>query len=244
MRLEGQVVLVTGAARRLGRAIALAVAERGAHVAVHYGSSAAEARGLVRGIRSMGVRAGAFRADLARRGAPERLARRVVETLGPVGALVNSASVYVRTPIESYAAEDWDRILAVNLRAPAILSRNLGLAMKERGSGAIVNLGDWSINRPYPDYAPYAASKAGLESLTRVLAGALAPEVRVNMVSPGAILPPPGAKPAYLRALRKASPMGRMGTAGEIAEAVVFLIEKANYTTGSVLLVDGGRSLR
>jgi pteridine reductase len=243
MKLSGRVVLITGAARRLGRAVAVAAAARGAHVAVHYRSSGESARDLLAQLRGMGIASKAFRADLASSGEPERLGARVERDLGPVAGLVNSASVYVKTPLGEFTAREWDRILAVNLRAPALLSRTVGLGMKSRGEGAIVNLGDWSIPRPYTGYAAYAASKAGLEALTRVLARELGPQVRVNMVSPGAILLPEGAGPEYAKSVARASVMGRMGTPEEIAEAVLFLLEGAGYTTGCNLLVDGGRSL-
>jgi pteridine reductase len=244
MELRGRVILITGAALRLGRAVALAAGERGGSVAVHYRSSAAAARDLVAELRGRGVEARAFRADLGRPDAPGRLARKVEERMGPVHALVNSASQYEKTPLASLTAPVWDRILAINLRAPALLARALGPAMKKQGDGVIINLGDWSIQRPYAEYAAYAASKAGLEALTRVLARELAPEVRVNMVSPGAILPPKGASRSYVKAMAAASALGRTGKPEEIAEAVLFLIEKGEYVTGANLIVDGGRSLR
>lgn len=244
MKLEGRVVLVTGGSLRLGRAVSLLAAERGAAVAIHYRSSSGAARDLVTEIRGRGCEARAFRADLGRSDAPQRLARRVERELGPVSALVNSASVYEKTPLKTFTAAQWDGILAVNLRAPALLSRALGLSMKRRKEGAIVNLGDWSIPRPNRDYSAYAASKAGLDALTRVLARELAPEVRVNMVSPGAILPPKGAKAPYIKAVGDAAALGRMGNPQDVAEAVIFLIEKAEYTTGTNFLVDGGRSLK
>jgi NAD(P)-dependent dehydrogenase (short-subunit alcohol dehydrogenase family) len=244
MKLQGRVMLVTGGALRLGRAISLLAAERGATLAIHHRSSTDAARRIVGELRGRGLKARAFRADLGRPNGPERLARRVEDELGPVSALVNSASVYEKTPLATLTSSQWDQILAVNLRAPALLSRALGLSMKKRREGAIVNLGDWSIPRPYANYAAYAASKAGLEALTRVLARELAPEVRVNMVSPGAILPPKGATRSYIKAVGEAAALGRMGRPEDIAEAVLFLIEKADYTTGETLLVDGGRSLK
>lgn len=244
MKLQGHVMLVTGGALRLGRAISILAAERGATVAVHHLSSADAARRLVTELRGRGLKARAFRADLGRPHGPEKLAQRVEKELGPVSALVNSASVYEKTPLASLTASQWDEILAVNLRAPALLSRTLGLSMKKRREGAIVNLGDWSIPHPYAQYAAYAASKAGLEALTRVLARELAPEVRVNMVSPGAILPPKGATRSYIKAVGEAAALRRMGRPEDIAEAVLFLIETAEYTTGATFLVDGGRSLK
>jgi pteridine reductase len=244
MELAGRVVLVTGAARRLGRAIAERFAAEGARVVVHYRSSRQAARDVVRRLRELGAEAIPLRADLSRPGAPDRLLERIARTWAPVDVLVNSASVYRQTPLGRFQPRDWDEILATNLRAPALLSRRAGLAMKRRGEGAIVMLGDWSIPRPYPGFAAYAASKAGLEALTRLLAHELAPEVRVNMVSPGAILPPRGASAAKVAAMARACPLGRLGRPEEIAEAVLFLVQRATFTTGVNLLVDGGRSLR
>jgi pteridine reductase len=244
MKLEGREILVTGAARRLGRVTALAAAGRGAAVAVHYGASAAEAGDVVSRIRSAGGTAHAFRADLEKPGAPQRLAARVERRMGPVDVLINSASVYERTPLVTLAPAAWDRILAVNLRAPALLSAVLGLGMKRRGEGVIIHIGDWSIQRPYPEFAAYAASKAGLEAVMRSMARDLAPEVRVAMVSPGAILPPGGASRAEVRAMEKASALGRLGRPEDVSDAVLFLIEGSPFTTGINFIVDGGRSLR
>ncbi|MBD3335110.1 MAG: SDR family oxidoreductase [Candidatus Eisenbacteria bacterium] len=244
MKLKGRVALVTGGARRIGRTLVEALAERGASVALHYHTSAAQAREVRDRLRGAGRTADIFRADLGRPRGAEALARRVEERLGPVDVLVNSASVYERTPLAEFRPADWDRTLNINLRGPALLARRLGLEMKQRGRGAIVNIGDWSIDRPYPGYAAYAASKAGLRAVTRILARELAPEVTVNMVSPGAILPYEGASEHEMRAMRKAAALKKLGDPEDIAAAILYLVEGSGYSTGTEIIVDGGRSLR
>jgi len=237
----GSVALVTGAARRLGRAIALRLAEGGLRVAVHYRGSAREAAAVVRRIRRAGGTARAFPADLSRAGAPARLVRSVERALGPVEVLVNSASVFGPTPVLGGRPGDMDPILALNLRAPWLLARAAAPGMVRRGRGRIVNLGDAAADRPLRDHGPYAASKAALHALTVSLSRDLAPAVQVNCVAPGAILLPKGAPASRRRRLERAIPAGRLGTPEEIAEAVAFFVFGPSFVTGEVLRVDGGR---
>jgi NAD(P)-dependent dehydrogenase (short-subunit alcohol dehydrogenase family) len=243
MSPAGRIVLVTGAARRLGRAIAEDLAARGAHVAVHYRSSSAEAADVVAGIRARGGRAEAFAADLADGDAVDALAAAVTDRLGPVDVLVNNASVYLRTPLATLDAATWERVLTVNLTAPYRLALTLGRAMRARGAGKIVNLTDVGAERPPLDYLPYAVSKAGLSALTRGLARELAPEVQVNAVAPGPVLEPIDATPATAAAILARTPLGRFGTAADVAAAVRFLIEGSDFVTGTTVVVDGGRAL-
>jgi pteridine reductase len=238
-----QCVLVTGAARRLGRALSRALAERGAAVALHYHRSGREAEELARELAARGRRVWPVQADLARPEEQERLARQVLEQCGRVTGLVNSASVFRPTPIEGLTRTEWDEHLAVNLTAPTWLSLRLGLAMRAAGGGAIVQVGDWSTTRPYPRYLAYTVSKGALEAATRALARELAPEVRVNMVALGPILLPDGSDPDYEQRVVRAVPQGRVGHPAEFVRAVLFLLGEATFTTGSVLTVDGGRGL-
>ncbi|MBU1702725.1 MAG: SDR family oxidoreductase [Candidatus Eisenbacteria bacterium] len=252
MELKGCVTLVTGGGRRIGKAIVEHLAGRGALVAIHYHTSSVEAKSLAAGLQKKGLKGLPFRADLSRPAAIEELVRRIEKRLGPVSVLINSASIYQMTSPHQFSVSEWDRVMAVNLRAPALLSRAVGPKMKKAGQGVIINLGDWSIQRPYAGYAAYAASKAGLEALTKVLARELAPEVRVNMISPGAILPPAGAltlkknakMTAKIKMMAEAAVLKRMGRPADIAETVLFLIERSDFTTGINLLVDGGRNLQ
>jgi pteridine reductase len=236
MKLEGTTALVTGAARRIGRSVAIALARAGADVAVHYHSSANQAALVVDEIRAIGRRAEAIRADLADPAEIDALFDGLSRRMGPLGLLVNNAAVYERTPIEKLSAEQWDRILAVNARAPALcISR--AAAMMERG--AIVNIADVSADSPRAKFPAYSASKAALLALTRSAAKALAPRITVNAVCPGAILWAEGASEEEKRKVLAMVPMARQGTPEDVAAAVVFLAGQ-DYVTGQALRVDGG----
>jgi pteridine reductase len=240
----GSVALVTGAARRLGRAIALRLARGGCRVAVHYRGSRREAEAAVREIRAGGGEARAFPADLARADAPARLVRAVEKALGPVDVLVNNAAVFRPSPPGRGAAGEMDAHLALNLRAPWLLACAVAPGMVRRGRGRIVNIGDIHAERPLPDHGAYAASKAGLHALTLALARDLAPAVQVNTVAPGAILLPEGAPDSLRARLVRGIPAGRLGTPEEVAEAVAFFVFGPGFVTGERLRVDGGRHLR
>jgi NAD(P)-dependent dehydrogenase (short-subunit alcohol dehydrogenase family) len=242
MILAGRTALVTGAGRRLGRAIAEQLGRQGARVAVHYRTSAEGAWEVVAGIRAGGGEAEAFAADLADSGAVARLAREVSDRFRQVDVLVNNASVFYRTPLAELDERQWDENLTVNLKAPYLLSLQLGRVMQARGAGKIVNIADIAGERPYREYLPYCVSKAGLAALTRGLARALAPEVQVNCVAPGPILPPAGATADERARILQRTPLGRFGDPADVASAVLFLIA-SDYVTGATLTVDGGRAL-
>ncbi len=237
MDLGGSRALVTGAALRVGRAIARELARAGADLLLHHRSSADAARELAGEIRGLGRDVVLLRGDLSD---PDDL-RRVAEAGREADLLVNSAAVFPRTPLPEVTVEDWDRVLSVNLRAPFFLARTIGLAMKERGGGAVVNIADWAAYRPYTGYLPYCVSKAGLLAMTAGLARALAPEVRVNAVAPGPVLLPPDMPEAERRAVIGTTPLRREGSPEDVARAVRFLAADASFSTGAVLTVDGGR---
>ncbi|HEX4953639.1 MAG TPA: SDR family oxidoreductase [Thermoanaerobaculia bacterium] len=249
MNLAGKVALVTGGARRLGRAIALELATSGASIALHYGRSTLEAEATAAEIRARGVEVWPLPADLAR---PEQIASlfaAVEARAGRLDVLVNSAACFEKKPLVEISAEEWDAVMAVNLRAPFLTTRHAASLMTasprpEGAPGAIVNLVDLAALHPWPGYAHHGVAKAGLAHLTRVAARELAPGVRVNAVAPGAILPAPGvtADSAEWRRLGERLPLGRTGHPGEIARTVVFLAEN-DFITGAILPVDGGESL-
>lgn len=243
MELRGRWALVTGAAKRVGRVVAHELAGRGANVVVHYHTSAAEADATVASLRALGVEAVALAADLADAAATRRLAADAEARTGGVALLVNNASNYLRTPFDAITDADWDASLDVNLKAPFLLAWTLGRAMRARGEGCIVNVTDWAGERPYRHYLPYCVSKGGLIALTKALARELAPAVRVNAVSPGPVLPPDDFGPDALDAVRRATPLARFGTPEDVARAIRFLAEEANFSTGGVLHVDGGRGV-
>lgn len=242
MRLQGKVALVTGAARRVGRTIALSLARRGARVIVHYNRSRRDARRLSEEIESsFGREAPALQADLSDGRALSRLAETALRKYGVVHVLVNNASVYERTPFGKTQERAWDLHLDVNLRAPFLLSQILGPAMKRAGEGKIVNIADFSARRPYADYVPYCVSKAGLLALNTALAKALAPEVQVNAILPGPVLLKGGETPRLREAIKNATLLKRLGDPEDVARAALYLIEEADFSTGASLAVDGGR---
>ncbi len=243
MDLKGKVALVTGAGRRLGRAIAIALAERGAVLAIHYRNSQAEAEAVVAQIVNGGGNAQCFAADLEQVVEIERLTAAVIAAFGRIDILVNSASIFVRKSFEEISERDWDANLDLNLKAPFFLSKFAGAAMRTNGAGKIINLGDAAGIRPYVNYIPYSVSKAGLIGLTRALAKALAPEVQVNCIALGPVMPPDDYDAAEIERLRKATLTKRLGTADDVARAVIFLCEGTDFATGSTLMLEGGRIL-
>ena len=243
MNVTGRLVLVTGAGRRIGRAIAERLALRGAKVAVHYHTSEAEAEAVVAAIRSRGGEAERFAADLADSAQIARLADTVSARLGPIDVLVNNAAVFYRTPFAELGEQAWDENIAVNLKAPYLLALRLGRVMQARGAGKIINIGDGGAVQPYRDHLPYCVSKAALVALTEGLAKALAPAVQVNCVAPGPILPALDAREEEQAAIVRRTLLKRFGSPDDIAAAVLFLIEGSDYVTGTTLVVDGGRAL-
>jgi pteridine reductase len=238
-----QTILVTGGARRLGRALVEALAAQGAGVAIHYHHSEREAQLLADSVRDRASSVRLFQADLRQPAEQERLAAEVLANCGPLTGLVHNASTYTTTPLETFTREGWDDHLAANLTAPVWLSVRLGRAMKREGRGSIVLTGDWSTQRPYRHYLAYTVSKGGLETATRALARELAPEVRVNMIALGPILLPEGSGPELAERVSRVVPLGRVGSPREYVAAVLHLLSAATYSTGSIVTVDGGRGL-
>lgn len=240
MRLEGRAVLITGAGRRVGRALALALAQRGMHVAVHYNRSRAEAEELAQGLTAgYGVKAAALRAELGDAKACRRLVDDAARALGGLDALINSASLYEQTPFDGVSIDDWDRHLDVNLRAPFFLSQAAAPHLRKRG-GSIVNIADWAAHRPYAGYIPYCVSKAGLLCLNTALAKQLAPQIRVNAVLPGPVLLPESDTKARREAVRRATLLQKLGSPEDVVKAVLYLLD-SDFVTGAELTVDGGR---
>jgi pteridine reductase len=237
MELKGARALVTGAAIRVGREIALELARAGADLVVHYRTSEAEAERTADEIRAFGVDCDLVQGDL---GDPADVERIATAATG-ADVLVNSASIFPRTPLAEADVETFDDIFAINVRAPLFLAKGVGLAMKERGRGVIVNIVDWSAERPYRGYLPYCASKAALVALSKGLAKTLAPEVRVNMVAPGPVMLPEDMTDAERDVVLRQTPLAREGSPTDVAKAVRFLVEGSDFVTGAFLTVDGGR---
>ena len=236
--------LVTGSARRIGAAIARRLHAAGFDLALHYRDSAGEAQALAAELES--ACAGSvvlLQADLAQFDRLPELVAKAVGRFGRLDALVNNASAFYPTPFGATTPAQWDELFAINARAPFFLAQAAAPHLAS-ANGAIVNIADIYAERPLRGHAVYAMGKAALLQMTRALALELAPQVRVNAVSPGAILwPENGKDPEAQSALLARTPLGRIGTPGEIAEAVRWLLQDARYCTGQVLRVDGGRML-
>lgn len=247
MNLEGQWALVTGATRRVGRAIAAEFARARANVVIHCNTgSPDDVRQTAAAVEAFGVASRVVRADFADPAFPETAAQ-MAATLADEGivirVLVNNASVYERTPFAAATADQWDRIMAVNLRAPFLLAREFGLRMAASGGGAIINVTDALAFPPYKDYLPYLVSKQALTAMTRALAVELAPSVRVNSVAPGVVSPPADGNPKRTEGLMKRTLLRRFGEPDMVAREVVRLARDADFTTGAEFVVDGGASI-
>ncbi len=243
MEVRGRVVLITGGARRVGRAIALELARAGCDIAVHCLKSVSEADQVVAEVRSLGRRAAVVVGDLADSQAPGRIVERTVCELGGLDVLVNNASIFERTPVEEADAATWERMLRINTVAPALLAREAAPIMRVGGGGRIVNLLDILADRPIRRYGPYCASKAALANLTRTLAAELAPEITVNGISPGIAIFPEDYDEELRRRLTAKVPLGRTGSPEEVAALVRYLVTEGDYITGQIIAIDGGMSL-
>ena len=242
--LENKVALVTGSARRIGRSIVRRLHEAGATVAIHYRGSDSEAAALATELNaSRPDSAAVFCGDLTRLTDIETLVSDVGNWRGRLDLLVNNASTFYPTPIGTVSEQNWDDLVGTNLKAPLFLSQAAVPMLREHG-GVIINIVDIHAERPLKDHSVYGPAKAGLAMLTRSLAKDLAPEIRVNGVSPGAILwPEDGMNEATKNAILEQVPLGTPGSPEDIAGAVLFLARDAGYVTGQILAVDGGRSI-
>jgi pteridine reductase len=241
MDLSDKVALITGSGVRLGRAMALALAERGCDIIVHYHRSDDEANEVVTHIRQMGRRAVALSADLRDAGRAGELIERGAQALGQVDILINSASLFERGTLDETTEALWDHHLAVNLKAPFFLCQAFARQIGER-RGHIINMVDWRVARPGTAYLAYYMSKTGLLALTESLAQALGPNVQVNAIAPGAILPPPGDDGSYFRKLAQRVPLKRTGSPEEIVKGVLYLLD-SDFVTGETLFITGGEHL-
>jgi pteridine reductase len=243
VNLEGRVALVTGAGRRLGRALAAALADRGLALALHYHASAEGAESLRDEIKAAGGRADCFPADLTDASAARELPDRVARRFGRLDVLVNSAAVMHRLRFEETTPEQWDQVFDLNLRAVFFCSQGAAPALR-LSRGKVVNLADVGGLEPWPGYAAHSISKAGVVMLTKVLALSLAPDVTVNAVAPGAVLVPDDYDEGARSYLARTTPLGRLGAPADAVGAVLYLLEQGDYVTGTTLVVDGGRSIR
>ena len=243
MELRGRVALVTGAGRRLGRAMAAALAQRGMVLAIHHHASSAGADELRKEIVGAGGRAVCFEADLTDAHAARGLPLRVVAELGQLDVLINSAAVMHRITLEETTPEQWDAILDLNLRSVFFCTQGAAPALRA-ARGKVVNLADLAGLEPWPGFAAHSVSKAGVVMLTKVLALTLAPDVTVNAIAPGAVLVPDEYDTEERDRLARATPLRRLGSPSDVVSALLYLLEGGDFVTGEVLVVDGGRLTR
>ena len=242
MRLKGKVALVTGSADRVGRTIALSLAQKGVHCVIHYRSSLRQAREAVRECQKLGVEATALRADLTRQPEVTSLFRQAFRRFGRLDILVNNAAVFFKTPLNRCTEKEWDLTVDTNLKGSFLCAQEAAKLMRRRG-GKIINIGDWAGARPYADYLPYCVSKAGVIALTKALALELAPKIQVACIAPGPVLLPKNFSRKEAKAIKGKLPLKRIGSPSDIAQTVLFLLEGTDFITGSTITVDGGESI-
>jgi pteridine reductase len=239
MNLKDKVALVTGGAVRVGRAITLGLAEAGAHVAVHYNQSTGPAQETVARARELGVEALAVQADLSDPQAAREVARAARQHFGRVDVIAHAASPFIRASLADVTLESWRQVMGVLVDSFLLLAQELTPGMVERGEGAIVAILDRGAFDPWPGFLAHSVGKSALWALARNLAVELAPQVRVNGVVPGPVLPPPEYTQAQKDRIAAGTLLGRWGNPQDVVDAVLFLL-RSDYVTGEVLFVDGG----
>jgi pteridine reductase len=242
MDIAGTVGLVTGGAHRVGRALVVTLARAGADVAIHYHASRSDALETARQVGALGRRAETFEADLSDPDQVVGLVESVRDAMGRLDILVNNASLFQSARFMDVEVEDWDRVMAVNLRAPFLLLQATAPLLRA-SNGVAVNIADLAGTQAWPAFPHHGVSKAGLIHLTRVAARALAPDVRVNCIVPGTVLPPEDYTREQIEASVSRTVLGRIGSPDDVAEALLFVI-RSEFATGSIVTVDGGRTLK
>ena len=240
MHLKDKVVLITGGAVRIGRAITVELITAGANVFCHYFSSEREARELKNEYPSVNL----LKGNLKQISTVAPLIHEIVEVAGTIDVLINNAAIFIKTPFGTVTEENWDNLFALNLKPNFFLSQEASKIMMEKQAGKIVNIADTSGLRPWPSYIPYSLTKSGMISLTKGLAKALAPHVQVNCINPGPVLMPDKYSNEQIAQAIEKTLLKRAGQAEDVASAVRFLLEDGDYITGLILSVDGGRSIK
>jgi NAD(P)-dependent dehydrogenase (short-subunit alcohol dehydrogenase family) len=240
--LQGKTALITGGAKRLGRASALALAQAGADIAITFLTSPREAQHTVIDLGALGVRAVALRCDVREEKSVRATIKETVKELGGIDILINNAAVYETVDFERLTVRQWDNVFATNTRGPFLVARESATALRER-KGRIINMGSLGGILPWVSHAHYCSSKAALIMLNKIMAKALAPEIAVNCVAPGMIDLGEKAAAQFFRKMKQKTPMKRNGTAEDVAAAVMFFATAPHFITGQLLTVDGGLEL-
>jgi NAD(P)-dependent dehydrogenase (short-subunit alcohol dehydrogenase family) len=239
MNIDNRTILITGAAQRVGRIIALTLAERGAHIAFTYLDDSEPWRQTLAEIKALGVQALALPLNVLHPEQPKQVVDQVVERFGRLDVLLNNASVWLSDPFLDISYDAWRAALDVNLTGPFLCAQAAAPHMLARGEGVILNITDLSAFEPWPNFIAHSVSKAAIMALTRQLALELAPTVRVNAVAPGPVLPPTDYSPERIARTADKTLLGRWGTPQDVAEAVLYFV-RADYVTGNILFIDGG----
>lgn len=240
--LTGKTALVTGGARRIGRAIALALAEAGAEVAITYRASKSDADATVKAIAALGRRSLAVECDVRSEASVQAAVKNVAGTFGRLDVLVNNAAIFQSKPLDQISVDEWDSVFATNTRGPFLFARE-AIPYLRAAHGRIVNLGSMGGLHPWPDHAHYCSAKAALHMLTLTMARAFAPELSVNCVAPGSIDADGNDTSDRARRFVDKTPMKRNGSADDVAQAVLFFASGPSFITGQILSVDGGLGL-
>ena len=235
------VALVTGAAHRVGRALAVGLAADGYDIALHFHASASKVDDARSAIEDAGSTSTVFQADLRDAETPAQLVRDVVQSMGGIDVVVNSASVMLRMPLGHITADQWDAVLDLNLRAPFLIAQEAARHLPDGAS--IINIADLAAFEVWPPYVPHGVSKSGLVYLTQALARLLAPRIRVNAIAPGTVLLPENFDPEFAARLTETTPLKRDGSPDDVVQAMRYLLQAA-YVTGETIIVDGGRHVR
>ena len=243
MELEGKIAIVTGGAHRIGRALALALAEAGCQLALHYSQSAKDANRTAEEAKRLGARVMLHQADLSQPEGAVGLLEAATSELGPPQILVNNAAIFPADTLLDLSLEDWNRTLSVNLTTPVFLTQAFARALPADLPGAVVNITDWRVHRPYIEHFSYTVAKGALDTFTHTAALMLAPQIRVNAIALGAMLPPPDRDQSYLDALAARLPLRRAGGVQVIADTLLYLLRN-DFITGEIIRLDGGAHLK
>jgi NAD(P)-dependent dehydrogenase (short-subunit alcohol dehydrogenase family) len=243
MELKNKVALVTGGAMRVGKAIALGLAKEGVKIALHYNRAVDKARQTQSEIESAGGEALLLQGDFSKVAEIEKVVKTGYEHFNRIDILINNAAIYFRTPFGETSEKQWDELLSINLKAPFFCAQFASHFMKKQKSGKIINIADVAGISPWPGFIPYSASKAGLISITKGMAKALAPEITVNAIASGTVLMQEEASEQEAEQIKNLTLLKKIGSPEDIVNAVIFLLKGSDFVTGEVLVVDGGRLL-
>lgn len=243
MNIKDKIILITGGAVRIGRAITLEMVKCGAEVYCHYNNSESEAKSLKNETENLEGNLHLIKSDFSQTNQTLNLISELIDKTNKIDILINNAAIFIKTPLENVNENDWDKLFSINLKTPFFISQKIGLKMKEQGFGKIINIGDTSGLNPWPGYLPYSLTKSGIISMTKGLAKALAPEVLVNCINPGPVLIPNYYDNNEMKKAVDKTLIKKTGSANDIVQTIKFLIEGTDYITGSIINVDGGRSI-